>query len=75
MKIKTKICQSSPLFVPSHEAKPYIVIALIEDTPAVFWVYLFTGPDYRTGTLEWTTGLTYFWFLHVLWLAKLILVG
>ena len=28
-----------------------------------------------TGTLDWTTGLTYFWFLHMLWLAKLILVG
>ena len=26
-----------------------------------------------TGTLDWTTGLTYFWFLHILWLAKLLL--
>ena len=21
-----------------------------------------------TGTLDWTTGLTYIWFLHILWL-------
>ena len=21
-----------------------------------------------TGTLDWTTGLTYVWFLHILWL-------
>jgi len=25
-----------------------------------------------TGLLEWTTGLIYFWFLHILWLVKLI---
>ena len=29
---------------------------------------LFSGLDYWTGTLDWTTGLTYFWFLHILWL-------
>ena len=22
--------------------------------------------DYWTGILEWTTGITYFWFLHIL---------
>jgi len=38
-------------------------------------VYLFTVLDCWTGTLDGTTGLTYFWFLHILWLAKLILVG
>ena len=29
---------------------------------------LFSGLDYWTGTLDWTTGLTYFWFLHILWM-------
>ena len=29
------------------------------------WVYLFTGLEYWIGTLEWTTGLTYFWFSHI----------
>ena len=33
-----------------------------------YWVSLFSGLDYWTGTLDWTTGLTYFWFLHILWL-------
>ena len=32
-------------------------------------VYTFTGLDYWTGTLDWTTGLIYFWFLHMLWLV------
>jgi len=27
------------------------------------------------GLLEWTTGLIYFWFLHTLWLIKLIFTG
>jgi len=26
----------------------------------------------KVQTLDWTTGLTYFWFLHILWLIKLI---
>ena len=28
-----------------------------------------------TELLDWTTGLTYFWFLHMLWLVYLILTG
>ena len=30
-------------------------------------VYTFTGLDYWTGTLDWTTGLTYFWFLCMMY--------
>ena len=26
-------------------------------------------------SVDWTTGLTYFWFLHMLWLVLLILTG
>ena len=29
-------------------------------------VLLITGLDYWTGTLDWTTRLTYFWFFHIL---------
>ena len=29
-------------------------------------VYPFTVLDYWTGTLDWTTGLASFWFLHIL---------
>ena len=32
------------------------------------WASLFSGLDYWTGTLDWTTGMTYFWVLHILWL-------
>ena len=36
---------------------------------------LFSGLDYWTGTLDWTTGLTYFWFLHILRLVLLSLAS
>jgi len=30
-------------------------------------VYISKGvTNHWTGTLDWTTGLTYFWFLHIL---------
>ena len=34
---------------------------------------VFSGLDYWTGTLDWTTGLPYFWFLHILRLVLLSL--
>ena len=33
--------------------------------PRQMWEGTNTGLDYWTGTLEWTTGLTCFWFSHI----------
>ena len=39
------------------------------------WECMNSGMDYWTGILEWTTGLAYFWFLHIFGWLKLILTG
>jgi len=49
-----------------------VAIFLLRPGMAQRWEGTNTGLDYWNGLLDWNTGLTYFWFLHILWLVKLI---
>ena len=58
-----------------HASCPTLCVMIIADRAGCRWGLLFSGLDYWTGTLDWTTGLTYFWFLHILRLVLLSLAS